>query len=35
MTTQFAHTYNNKPLVKHDQRLLKEITYVKNCTADP
>lgn len=35
MTNQFAHTHNNKPLVKHDQRLLKEITYVKNCTADP
>ncbi len=35
MTTQFAHTHNKKTLVKHDQRLLKEITYVKNCTADP
>lgn len=35
MTTQFAHTHNKKPLVKYDQRLLKEITYVKNCTADP
>ena len=35
MTNHFAHTHINKPLFKHDQRLFKEKTYVKNCTADP
>lgn len=35
MTDHFAHIHINKPQVKHDQRLFKEKTYVKNCTADP
>lgn len=34
MTNRFAHTHI-KHLVKHDLRLFKEKTYVKNCTADP
>jgi hypothetical protein len=35
MTDQFAYTHINKPQVKHDQRLFKEKTYVKNRTDDP